>query len=68
MTRTTKIPEDDLITTGEAAALLGTTARHVVNLTVRGELPYTITGTHRRIRRADVLALAARPAAANGDR
>ena len=58
--------DDELMTTGEVAVLLGTTARHVVNLTLRGELPYTITGTHRRIRRADANALAGRPAAARG--
>ncbi len=56
----------DLLTTGQVASLLGSTARHVVNLCLRGELPYTLTGTHRRIRRADALALAERPAANQG--
>ena len=56
----------DLLTTGQVATLLGTTPRHVVNLCLRGELPYTMAGTHRRIRRADALALAERPAANNG--
>lgn len=51
---------DDLLTTGEAAAILGTTAMHVVKLCDRGQLPYTLTGTHRRIRRADVEALRTR--------
>jgi excisionase family DNA binding protein len=60
-------PDDsDLMTTGEVADLLGTTTRHVVNLTIRGELPYTMAGTHRRIRRADALLLARRPAGAKG--
>jgi len=58
--------QDQLLTTGQVGALLGTTARHVVNLCLRGELPYTMTGTHRRIRRADALALAERPAGAKG--
>lgn len=59
-------PADDLLTTGQVAALLGTTAQHVVNLCLRGELAYTMTGTHRRIRRADAIALAERPAANRG--
>jgi excisionase family DNA binding protein len=56
----------DLLTTGQVAALLGTTPRHVVNLCLRGELPYSMAGTHRRIRRADALALAGRAAANQG--
>ena len=56
----------DLLTTGQVATLLGTTPRHVVNLCLRGELPYTMAGTHRRIRRADALALAGRTAANQG--
>ena len=56
----------DLLTTGQVATLLGTTPRHVVNLCLRGELPYTMAGTHRRIRRVDALALAERPAANQG--
>ena len=58
--------DDDLLTTGQAAEILGTTARHVVNLCLRGELPYTLAGTHRRVRRADVTAFAARAAANRG--
>jgi excisionase family DNA binding protein len=45
---------DDLLTTGEAAALLGCSRQHVVDLCVSGDLPYVTTGTHRRVRRADV--------------
>jgi excisionase family DNA binding protein len=56
----------DLLTTGEVAALLGTTPRHVVNLCHRGELRYTMAGTHRRIRRADALMLAGRSAGNQG--
>ncbi len=58
--------EDDLLTTGEVAALLGTTVQHVVNLCARGELPYTLAGTHRRIRRSDARALKERAAANRG--
>lgn len=56
----------DLMTTGQVAALLGTTPRHVVNLCQRGELPYSMAGTHRRIRRVDALLLAGRAAASQG--
>lgn len=45
---------DDLLTTGEAAVLLGCSRQHVVDLCVSGDLPYVTTGTHRRVRRADV--------------
>ena len=63
---TRRVQERDLLTTGQVANLLGTTPRHVVNLCPRGELPYTMAGTHRRIRRVDALALAGRPAANQG--
>ena len=56
----------ELLTTGQVAALMGTTVQHVVNLCLRGELPYTLSGTHRRIRREDALALAQRGAANRG--
>lgn len=58
--------EDEPLTTGQAAALLGTTRQHVVDLCERGELPYTLAGTHRRIRLADALALRNRPAGNRG--
>jgi excisionase family DNA binding protein len=45
------------LSTGQVAALLGTSRQHVVDLCTRGVLPYATTGTHRRIRRADVEAL-----------
>ncbi len=53
---------DELLTTGQVAKILGTTVRHVVNLCLRGELPYSMVGTHRRIRRLDADALAGRAA------
>ena len=58
--------DPDLLSTGQVAILLGTTVQHVVNLCVRGELPYTLAGTHRRIRRSDAEALRDRPAANRG--
>ncbi len=44
----------DLLTTGEVAALLGVTRQHVVNLCTRGELPFELVSTHRRVRREDL--------------
>lgn len=47
-------PEDELLSTGEVARLLGTSRQHVVNLCDAGLLPYALVGRHRRIRRSDV--------------
>jgi excisionase family DNA binding protein len=58
--------DQDLLTTGQVAKMLGTSIQHVVNLCTRGELRYTMAGTHRRIRREDVLVLAERAAANKG--
>ena len=38
--------QGDLLTTGEAAVILGSTRQHVINS--------TLVGTHRRVRRSDV--------------
>ncbi|GAA4629208.1 MULTISPECIES: helix-turn-helix domain-containing protein [Cellulomonas] len=46
--------EDTLLTTGEVAKLLGVSRQHVVDLCDRGDLEYVTTGSHRRIRRAEV--------------
>ena len=51
---------DELLTTGEAAKILNTSRQHVVDLCDRGDLPFVTTGSHRRIRRADVEALRTR--------
>ncbi|BCJ73317.1 transcriptional regulator [Catellatospora sp. IY07-71] len=48
---------DDLLTTTEAAALLRSSRQHVVDLCERGVLPFVRVGTHRRLARADVLAM-----------
>jgi excisionase family DNA binding protein len=45
------------MSTGEAARLLGCSRQHVVDLCARGALPYVSVGSHRRVRRADVLSL-----------
>lgn len=49
---------EDLLTTGQAARLLGSSRQHVVDLCARGQLPHTSTGTHRRVRRSDLEGLA----------
>lgn len=51
---------DELLTTGEAAKILNTSRQHVVDLCERGDLPFVTTGSHRRVRRADVEELQAR--------
>ncbi|RPI21650.1 MAG: DNA-binding protein [Actinobacteria bacterium] len=48
----------DLIRTGEAAAILGCSRQHVVDLADSGALPVTSVGSHRRLRRSDVERLA----------
>jgi excisionase family DNA binding protein len=55
-----KAEAEDLLTTGEAAALLGTSRQHVVNLCNSGDLPFTTVGRHRRVSRHDVEALRTR--------
>lgn len=50
---------DELLTTGEAARLLGVSRQHVVDLCQRGDLPYETAGVHRRVRRGDVETLRA---------
>jgi len=60
------VRDPDLLTTGEAAALLGCSRQHVVDLCARGDLPCLTVGTHRRVRRADVEALATAPVGARG--
>ena len=48
------VESDRLLTTGEAAKLMGVSRQHIVDLCDRGDLPYTTVGSHRRIRRADL--------------
>jgi excisionase family DNA binding protein len=47
----------DLISTGEAARLLGCSRQHVVDLCERGVLLYVSVGSHRRVHRVDVTSL-----------
>jgi excisionase family DNA binding protein len=44
----------DLLTTGQAAVLLGCSRQHVVDLCERGALPCATVGMHRRLARVDV--------------
>lgn len=46
-----------LVTTGQAAILLRSSRAHVVDLCLRGLLPFVRVGGQRRIRRSDVEAL-----------
>jgi excisionase family DNA binding protein len=48
---------EQLLTTGEAAQLLGTSRQHVVDLCSSGDLPFVIAGKHRRVTRHDVEAI-----------
>jgi len=48
----------DLLSTGQAAKILGSSRQHVVDLCSAGDLPYVVVGTHRRVSRRDVEALA----------
>jgi excisionase family DNA binding protein len=50
-------PDDDLLTTTQAAQLLHSSRQHVVDLCERGELPYVTSGNRRKIRRREVEAL-----------
>jgi excisionase family DNA binding protein len=53
----TEAESDQLLTTGEAARILGTSRQHVVDLCNMGSLPFRSVGRHRRVRMRDVEAL-----------
>ncbi|MGW9552071.1 helix-turn-helix domain-containing protein [Citricoccus zhacaiensis] len=51
--------DDDWLSTGETAEILGVSRQHVADLCDRGDLPSIRIGTHRRIRRASLARLVA---------
>lgn len=51
----------ELLTTAQAAALLGVSRQHVVNLCDRGVLLHHWVGAHRRLRRTDLDTLLEQP-------
>lgn len=53
--------EDEMISTGKAAEVLGVSRQHVVDLCNRGLLDHVMVGSHRRIRRSAVLAMLPAP-------
>lgn len=46
--------DDPLLTTGEAARLLGVSRQHIVDLCEAGDLPHVRVGKHRRVYRSEV--------------
>jgi excisionase family DNA binding protein len=53
-------PSEVLLTTQEAADTLNVSRPHLIKLLEQGAIPYTKTGTHRRVRFKDVLQYKAR--------
>jgi excisionase family DNA binding protein len=44
----------DMLTTSQAAKVLGSSRQHIVALCNRGELAFSMVGTHRRIERSEI--------------
>jgi excisionase family DNA binding protein len=52
------VPDEEPITTQEAAEVLGMSRQYLVQMLEEGSLPYHKNGTHRRLRLRDVKAFA----------
>jgi excisionase family DNA binding protein len=50
------MPYHNELTTQEAADILNMSRQHLVTLLERGDIPYSKTGSHRRLSMRDVLA------------
>lgn len=62
----TVAPQSPVLSTSEAAQLLGVSRPTLVRLLEAGEMPYEQPGRHRRVRLADVLAYQAQARRARG--
>ncbi|GAA1681686.1 transcriptional regulator [Citricoccus zhacaiensis] len=60
--------DDDWLSTGSAAEILGVSRQHIVDLCDRGDLPSIKVGTHRRIRRDSLARLIAPQLTRNQER
>lgn len=49
-------PIEEMLTTKQAAVLLGVSRPYLIKLLEQGKMPYSTVGRHRRIRAADLLA------------
>jgi excisionase family DNA binding protein len=54
------LPEEEMLTTQEAASVLNVSRQYLVRLVDTGELPAEKVGSHRRLRAADVAAYKSR--------